>query len=366
MRTFSRSLLFVAAALPACGARTEIDDGFPGASDSGVDVGGPGRVDAGRDGGRPPHDTGIEAEVISPPPPRDAGTGQVVLYDPSAPVDADSTWTWQGTWVSANVTLHPPPRDGTALASTGTELILFGGLGPDGNLLADTWTWTGNAWDEATPSTSPSPREFHSLATLGSTVVLFGGTDGTSSLGDTWTWDGAAWTEAHPPVSPPPRGLAEVATLGDTVVLYGGSGGLDATGNTLGDTWLWDGAAWTEVKTPVSPPPQFGQAMASLGDTVVLFVPNFDGDALDTWVFDGTGWSAQPVPPAPPPALSGFGLATFGPLVLLYGGTSPTGAAEDTTYGWTGSSWQDLGVAAGPLTYAGQGSTPYVMATLTR
>ena len=35
------------------------------------------------------------------------------------------------------------------------------------------------------------------------TVVLFGGQGRSGSLGDTWTWDGSAWTQAHPSTSPP-------------------------------------------------------------------------------------------------------------------------------------------------------------------
>ena len=103
--------------------------------------------------------------------------------------------------------------------------------------------------------------------------------------------------------------------------------------------------------------------MASLGDSVVLFVADFDSDVTDTWVFDGTTWS-HPTQTVPPVALFGFGSATLDGLVLLYGGYSGSvGTGQDRTFSWNGSTWQDLGPAAAPSSFA-SGSTPCLMATL--
>ena len=57
-----------------------------------------------------------------------------------------------------------------------------------------------------------------------STLVLFGGEGKSGSLGDTWTWDGSAWTEAHPSVSPPPLAGAKMAydPVSHDLVLVGG------------------------------------------------------------------------------------------------------------------------------------------------
>ena len=75
------------------------------------------------------------------------------------------------------------------------------------------------------------------------------GDGGESTLGDTWEWDGTAWTAActsdpcagsHPPSRSSPSFAYDAAT--QTSVLFGGSGD-DAT--LFGDTWVWNGTSWT-------------------------------------------------------------------------------------------------------------------------
>jgi hypothetical protein len=371
---------FLAAGLAAaCGARTGVGDYFYEAPDaSSASSGGP---DAAHDHAvPPPHDaradvlpeTGVDARV----PPEDAGrdvmvtkdsgTPQLVLYLPENSTRA--TWGWTGSaWSVTGSPAAPPPRDQTALASNGAELVLFGGLPPSNEFSNDTWTWSGGAWTQASPSAAPSARDAHAMGRLAGSVVLFGGNASTTvgaPLSDTWVWDGTNWEEKHPPTSPPARTLGSLAELGARLILFGGS---DATQNTLDDTWAWDGARWTEVMTPHSPPPQYGQSTATLAgppQVVLLFVPAFDRQITATWRFDGRDWTEDPVPSNAPPALYSFGLAPWNGEVLLYGGYTPSGKPQDRTYGYDGSAWTDFGASAGPS--EGESlSTPCLMGSLT-
>jgi hypothetical protein len=67
-------------------------------------------------------------------------------------------------------------------------------------------------------------------------VVLFGGTTGTES-GETWEWDGVAWTlRSSLGVSPRvDHALAYDSARGETVLF----GGFDKSGSRRGDTWAW-------------------------------------------------------------------------------------------------------------------------------
>jgi hypothetical protein len=127
------------------------------------------------------------------------------------------------------------------------------------------------------------------MATLGNQVVLFGGRDGNfDDQGDTWTWDGKAWTKQAPAHTPGAREFAVAATLGSTVVLFGG-----LYGPTLGDTWTWDGKDWTQGMPSTPPDPRESPGIASVGGHVVLF-GGWDGDSTfydDTWLWDGTEWT---------------------------------------------------------------------------
>ena len=79
------------------------------------------------------------------------------------------------------------------------------------------------------------------------TTILFGGADARTTFGDTWSWNGTAWTQLSPATSPPARDLASMAydaSLGK-IVLFGG---FDGT-TDLNDTWTWNGTTWASVTT---------------------------------------------------------------------------------------------------------------------
>jgi hypothetical protein len=102
-------------------------------------------------------------------------------------------------------------------------------------------------------------------------VVLY---DGSGASSETWTWDGADWTRLDTPVSPPPRLAPAMAQDpgGDGLVLFGGSRFFEA----MGDTWSWDGQQWTLRAADTGPPRRYDAAMAlhPPSQTAVLFGGN--------------------------------------------------------------------------------------------
>jgi hypothetical protein len=117
-------------------------------------------------------------------------------------------------------------------------------------------------------------------------IVLFGGlASGTEAyLGDTWEWDGSAWTDKTPAVSPAARGFDSLAydPQRRRIVLYGGAGiGI------LGDQWEWDGSAWTQVEFLDTTPARCEAPMAydAIQKQLVYFGGlNFTNDAQTTTV----------------------------------------------------------------------------------
>jgi N-acetylneuraminic acid mutarotase len=141
--------------------------------------------------------------------------------------------------------------------TTGPSVFLFGGGGAAG-WLGDAWTFAGS-WT-LLGATGPSPRGGQAVASLGTQVVLFGGYDTTTSasLDDTWTFDGSTWTELAV-AGPSARTGHAMATFQGRVVLFGGTDG----GAPLDDTWTFDGTAWAQV-VGAGPPARSGHAMATL------------------------------------------------------------------------------------------------------
>jgi Kelch motif protein len=149
-------------------------------------------------------------------------------------------------------------------------------------------------------------------------------------LGDTWEWDGMAWTERGV-AGPDPREGAAMAALGGKLVLFGGLG----KSALYNDTWLWDGTAWTELMVP-GPPARFSHAMATVCDGILLF-GGYNGKILgDTWAWDGAAWTTVDV--SGPSARLGPAISSFGDGALLFGGTGleryPDGGSPPPTWQW--------------------------------
>ncbi len=147
-----------------------------------------------------------------------------------------------------NLPLDAPSSE-VGLPTTAFDGALFFTNGPR------VWNWR-NGWlplpNDAGVLAGPSYRVGGAAATLGNKVVLFGGSDdgitghGNNYYGETWLWDGVAWSQPPTPTAPSARVFPAMATVGDTVLLFGG--GDDGGDNN--DTWTWNGRAWTQHTTP--------------------------------------------------------------------------------------------------------------------
>ena len=166
--------------------------------------------------------------------------------------------------------------------------------------MSERWLWTQKE------DIGPSPRGGHTMAyeAARQRVVLFGGfgpaTPGATTysyLGDTWVWDGGAWTQVAD-TGPDPR-LIHGMVYDDSrqrVVLFGGFGSTPP----FGDTWEWDGTEWTQV-ADIGPTGRYGCPLTydTVRQRVVLFGgfgPATPGATTysylgDTWEWDGTEWT---------------------------------------------------------------------------
>ena len=132
---------------------------------------------------------------------------------------------------------------------------------------------------------------------LDGSLLIFGGEDTDfEPLGDTWRYDGTAWTQLQPAHSPSPRRGAVAAAFDGTIVLFGGDTLPPSYGDWLSvdETWVWDGTDWTEEHPAESPDARSFAAMAAAGGELVLFGGgNFGGSfqaPAGTWTWDGSAW----------------------------------------------------------------------------
>jgi hypothetical protein len=82
-------------------------------------------------------------------------------------------------------------------------------------------------------------------------VLLFGGVSGVGAhygvLNDMWTWNGSLWSEQRSSPTPSARlgCVMDFDAATGTVVTYGGMA-FEPPNQVLGDTWLWNGSAWSQ------------------------------------------------------------------------------------------------------------------------
>ncbi len=257
-------------------------------------------------------------------------------------------------WTQQFPPSSPPARYLHAMAydSVRGQTLLFGGQGAI-FLLNDTWVWDGANWTQKFPTTDAIllVRSQFAMAfdsTRGQ-VVMFGGYGGPEdgdffALGDTWLWDGANWTEECFRCSPPGRNQSAMAydSTHQQIVMFGGQG---AGSSLLNDTWVWNGSNWTQESAQVSPPARAGHAMTydSAHGQLVLFGgagPPSVGLLNDTWVWDGASWTQKFPLTSPPPMSGAMAYDSAHSQVILFG--------ENQTWVWDGSNWIEQSPQAVP------------------
>ena len=359
-------------------------------------------------------------------------TGRTVVFGGSTPgslVYVDDTWTFDGSrWIEHQLATRPLPR-AYAMAAydpVRMETVLFGGAGEFFSL-ADTWTWDGATWTQRTPAISPPARSFGGMAYDAATqkVILFGGAvdGGLAILGDTWSWDGTEWLPEPAVLSPPPRysfGFADGSATSKPV-LFGGAlpfrgdtwiwdgllhtwvpaavtgpspragvtmGYDPARGNVLllggynnipfmetyGDTWSWNGSAWTQLNPATSPSltTRWGAALAyDAVDLRIRVVGGlsctpftggcFGGYANDTWGWNGTTWKQEDLT-APQEMQNAMLADEPGPGAIMFGGQYEYGHYSQETWRWDGGGWRPLSPVHAPLP-RGMAAMMYVPST---
>jgi hypothetical protein len=220
----------------------------------------------------------------------------------------NDTWVndgdFPGGWGTSPYTLTfaPPPLIDAALTfdTTFNEFVLFGGRLSNGSAYGGTWAFGGFEWTDLTGNlrTSPPPDPAPMLAfdaVMGEAVLV-----SSSDPGATWTFGSGGWTELPSTEWLTPMtnatAIADPATGG--VLLFGGeSAGADP--HPLNETWSFLSSGWQSVATTSAPPAEARPAMAY--DLRIPGVLLFSSTStVSTWTYTTSGWSAWPGGPLPP------------------------------------------------------------------
>ncbi len=304
------------------------------------------------------------AQVVAEPAPRPAPRhGSAAIYDRSAgrvlvfggvnhllrpEVRYGDTWAWDGRRWYEVTRDGPGPRiwPSAAVEPPTRRMLLFGGLGPTGSVLSDTWRLAGSSWTQLQPAPAPAPRWHFAMAADGVTgqVVLFGGIDTAQNpprvFGDTWVWAGESWRKASD-IGPSPRFGHAMAfdPFRGRIVLVGGRA---ETMQPLGDAWTWSGRRWEPLETHGLPPRVLhGLAFDAVSKALLVFGGwnTEDGNYLgDTCRLEGAEWRQLKVPGPPPLRAHVMVSDPVRRCVVLFGGYT-AGAVSGELWEWNGRDW---------------------------
>lgn len=251
--------------------------------------------------------------------------------------------------------------NGAAMAWDGarSQLIVHGGSvvsgpppwSPGGSFSTftrgETRRWNGTGW---TVVANGPARGHHGIVydSLRGRLVMYGGTSGGQPFSfvdeqDTWVWNGAAWTQVAT-TGPGPRSAHGMAydVARDRVVVFGGV--RISPYAMLNDTWEWNGTAWTQVVPPQAPTARQGLAMAYdplLARTVLHGGAGPGPNELygDTWEFDGVTWVPWPGGGAPPRNGHRMVFDSARGCLVTFGGSGLRGVPLDDTWQRSGRQW---------------------------
>jgi hypothetical protein len=172
-------------------------------------------------------------------------------------------------------------------------------------------------------------------------VLGYGGATGLSGetgafVYDTWVWDGANWSQVAPggPQLIAPAISYDPATK--TVIMVGTT----PTYEPACETWSWTGSAWQQLHPASAPSNRSGASLAPDpgGTGLVMFGGSRPLPLNDTWTWDGLSWTQRHVPGPAARHSAAFALDESRHRVVLTGGVTDTAIYSDTWL-WDGMQW---------------------------
>jgi len=280
----------------------------------------------------------------------DSTRGVTVLFGGLDGSRAGETWEWDGSTWTRRATTGPSPRQGHALAfdSARGVTVLFGGFEGSGHLSGQTWEWDGITWTLRT-STGPTPRYGHAMAfdSVRGTTYLFGGFDGQPNrTQDTWEYVGSSGRWFLRATLGPSKRLRHAMVFDATrnvTLLFGGQDDDRADGAFSSDLWQYEGQfrRWTQINA-TGPSARYLHAMVfDNARGVALLFGGLTSDyqyAGDTWAWDGVAWTQEPAAVDPAPrAAHAMAFDNGRNVAVLFGGYA--GSFNRETWEWDGVQW---------------------------
>jgi hypothetical protein len=199
-------------------------------------------------------------------------------------------------WVTSSTTNAPEARDLHTAVWTGSEMIVWGGLGSISLNTGGRYNPNTDSWTATSTTNAPDARYLHTAVWTGSEMIVWGGLTGvSSSTGGRYNPSTDGWTATSLTNAPSGRFDSTAVWTGSEMIVWGG-----AAPSPLNDGGRYnpDADGWTATNTSNAPSARSDHTAVWTGSEMIVW-----GGTDDTTSFNTGGrYCAQPSPtPTPTP-----------------------------------------------------------------
>jgi len=221
-------------------------------------------------------------------------------------------------------------RNQLALAGNQTASVAFGGEAPGPSTVTE--LWDGSTWTSNPTGLNTATRENAGFGTQTAAVSAGGFAASPPYLTVTETWNGSAWSTSPNSL---PTGTGQLSGIGTATagLVMGGY----APGGIAGNTFEWDGSAWTVGGTMNTPRANFcGSGIQTNGIIAGGALPPGSTYTNAAEGYDGSVWSTRPGLTTTRLDQAGLGEGSTADNALVAGGYLQGGPSTTATEEFTG------------------------------
>jgi N-acetylneuraminic acid mutarotase len=193
------------------------------------------------------------------------------INHPSLEVTAGAVNSTANSWKKTNSADAPAERHYHSAVWTGTQMIVWGGLDSNDNVIdtGASYTPATNSWTATTKTGAPSARDGHSAIWTGTQLIIWGGyADSALKTGGLYDPMTNSWNSTTRSGSPSSRSGHSTVWTGTEMIVWGGfgrrylktGGRYDPSTNT-----------WRSIKTKGAPSKRFGQTVVWTGTEMIVW-----------------------------------------------------------------------------------------------
>jgi len=234
------------------------------------------------------------------------------------------------TWRPISTTNAPSPRSNHTAIWTGTEMLIWGGIGLLGPLNTGArYDPATDTWRPISTTNAPSPRSNHTAIWTGTEMIIWGGSDSRGPLNTGARYDPATdtWRPISTTNAPSARSNHTAIWTGTEMIIWGGAGSGGVRTNT-GGRYDPRTDSWRPVSTTGAPSARSHHTAVWTGSVMIIWggINNIDffanggryDPARDSWTAVSTANA--------PDGRSQHTAVWTGTEMLIWGGTNLNGA----------------------------------------